>query len=373
MAGPGRFEERLESVRTALERAGHAGLALFPSPNLYYLTGFREEPAERLLMFLVTPEAHAMVAPAMYEEQILDESYLSSVATWDDDEGSHSALESAVVDVGLDGTDGTVLVDDTMFARFTLELQDVLPEATFRLASEVVDELRITKDAAELDALREAARISDAVSTEIRELGADAVGMTEREVAHEIRRRFDQQGGEGVSFEPIVGSGPNGAKPHYRHGDRTIQAGEPVILDFGTVVDGYPGDQTRTVVFDGSPPAEFETVYDVVADAFDAAVAAVEPGVEAQAVDHAARSVIEAAGYGDSFLHRTGHGLGLEVHERPYIVGGNETELRPGMVHSVEPGIYLEGRFGARIEDIVVVTEDGCERLNHSPKTWHPL
>lgn len=373
MAESGRFEDRLGAVQAALEEEGVAGLALFPSPNLYYLTGFREEPAERLLLFLVTPEAQAMVAPSMYEGQILEESYLSSVATWDDDEGPQAALQAALGDVGLDGTAGTVLVDDTMFARFTLELREVMPAATFGLASQIVDALRIIKDADELDALREAARISDAVSAEIRGLGGDAVGMTEREVVYEIQRRFNRHGGEGFSFDPIVGSGPNGAKPHYRHGDRPIQAGEPVILDFGTVVDGYPGDQTRTVVFDGSPPGEFETIYEVVTEAFEAAVDAVEPGVEAQAVDHAARSVIEEAGYGDAFLHRTGHGLGLEVHEQPYIVGGNETELQPGMVHSVEPGIYLEGRFGARIEDIVVVTDDGCEQLNHSPRTWRPL
>lgn len=197
--------------------------------------------------------------------------------------------------------------------------------------------------------------------------------MTERELVQEIQRRIEEHGGTGLSFEAIVGSGPNGAQPHYRHGDRTIRSNEPVILDFGAKWDCYPGDQTRTVVFDGEPPEEFETIHGIVWDAFQAGVDAVAPGVEAQDVDRVVRSVIESAGYGDGFLHRTGHGLGLEVHEPPYIVEGDDTVLEPGMVHSIEPGIYLEGEYGARIEDIVVVTEDGCEQLNDSPRTWEPL
>jgi len=174
----------------------------------------------------------------------------------------------------------------------------------------------------------------------------------------------------GNSFETIVGSGPNGAKPHHGCGDREIRAGEPVVLDFGTRVDGYPSDQTRTLVFDGEPPAEYERVHETVRAAQAAAVEAVEPGVAAEAIDRAARDVIEDAGYGDAFFHRTGHGVGLDVHEEPYIVAGNDRELEPGMVFSVEPGIYLDGRFGCRIEDLVVVTEDGCERLNDTDRGW---
>lgn len=370
---PATVRDRLVRAQGLLGQRGTAGMILFPSPNLYYLTGFDEEPAERHLLFAVTADAHAMVAPTMYEDQIVEETYLDAVYGWDDGDDPMRAVHEALDVIGLAGAEGSVLIDDTMFARFTLDLRDALPEATFGLASELLDDLRITKDEVELKHLRAAASVSDTVCTEVRELGADAVGMTELELVTEIGHRLDEHGGEGFSFDPIVASGPNGAKPHYRHGDRTIEAGDPVVLDFGTAVNGYPGDQTRTVVFDGTPDDEFVRIHGVVREAFEAAIDAVEPGVEAQAVDRAARAVIEDAGCGDAFLHRTGHGLGLEVHEAPYIVEGNETTLEPGMVHSVEPGIYLEGRFGARVEDIVVVTEDGCEQLNQSPRIWKPL
>jgi Xaa-Pro aminopeptidase len=183
-------------------------------------------------------------------------------------------------------------------------------------------------------------------------------------------------GGDQTAAEPTLlvparlVPGPNGAKPHHGCGDREIRAGEPVVLDFGTRVDGYPSDQTRTLVFDGEPPAEYERVHETVRAAQAAAVEAVEPGVAAEAIDRAARDVIEDAGYGDAFFHRTGHGVGLDVHEEPYIVAGNDRTLEPGMVFSVEPGIYLDGRFGCRIEDLVVVTEDGCERLNDTDRGW---
>ncbi|WP_254861577.1 M24 family metallopeptidase [Halovivax gelatinilyticus] len=363
------FETRLHRCQDAL--SDDETLVLFPSPNLLYLTGFEEEPAERHLLAFVTPGDFAIVAPEMYADQIIEETYIERVDAWADGDDPMAVVEDVLSRLGVEG--GRVLLDDRMFALFSLDLQAALPNAEFGLASAVLDDLRIRKDEGELDALREAGRISDEASEAIRAMGAEAVGMTEAELAAEIGAEMEARGGDGFSFDPIVGSGPKGAQPHYRHGDREIRAGEPVILDFGTRYDGYPGDQTRTVVFDGEPPEEFERIHAVVHDALDAAVEAVEPGVTAASVDEAARSVIEEAGYGEQFLHRTGHGLGLEVHEAPYIVEGNETVLEPGMVHSIEPGIYLDGRFGARIEDIVVVTEDGCERLNHSPRTWEPL
>lgn len=364
------FERRLTEAKDRLAEADLAGMVLFPSPNLYYLTGFHEEPAERHLLLVITPDEHAMLAPTMYESQIRSSSHLSGVTTWDDDDDPVAALGELVDRLDIAETDGTILVDDHLFATFLLDLKVVLPDATFGRASEILAEMRITKDDDELAALRRAGTISDAACEAIRRRGSAVIGMTEEELVEELRDDLAAQGGAGFSFDPIVAAGPNGAQPHYRHGDRTIEAGEPVVLDFGTVVDRYPGDQTRTVVFDGEPPSDFEAVHATVEAAFEAAVDAVGPGVRAGEVDRAARSVIEEAGYGDAFLHRTGHGLGLEVHEPPYIVEGNDRTLEPGMVHSVEPGIYLDGRFGVRLEDIVVVTEDGCERLNDSPKTW---
>ena len=365
------FERRTRECREALAAADADGAVLSPGPNMYYLAGFHEEPSERhLLLFVPARGEPVFVAPTMYREQ-LAETPVEEVRLWDDGDDPVALLGEVGTELGL--VDGHVLLDDRMWATFTTDLRVALPEASFGLAGEVLADLRICKDDYELDALRRAATLADEVSGAVRELGEGAIGLTERELAREIETRLADGGGEEPSFDSIVGAGPNGAKPHHRHGDREIEAGDPVVLDFGAYVDGYPGDQTRTVVFAGDPPEGFEEVFETVREAQEAGVEAVEPGIEAQAIDQVAREVIEEAGYGEQFLHRTGHGVGLEVHEPPYIVAGNDRQLEPGMVFSVEPGIYLEGEFGVRIEDLVVVTEEGCERLNDSPRGWRPL
>jgi len=363
---------RLDRCRDELARVGADAAVLFPSPNLRYLTGFDETPGERHLLLFVPREGEpAFVAPTMYAGQLREEASLGELHTWDDGDDPTDLVAGVAADLGV--ADGHLLVDDRMWALFTEDLRAALPEATWGLAGEVFETLRMTKDDDEIDRLREAGALADEVSVAVRELGADAVGMTESELAWEIERRLREAGGEGLSFAVIAGSGPNGAMPHHTHGDREIRPGDPVVLDFGAYVDGYPGDQTRTVVFDGDPPADFETVHETVLEAHHAGIEAVEPGIEARAVDRAAREVITEAGYGEEFVHRTGHGVGLEVHEPPYIVDDNDLTLEPGMVFSVEPGIYLDGEFGVRIEDLVVVTEDGHERLNDSPRGWRAL
>lgn len=363
------FERRTRECQRRLREADVDALALFPSQNLFYLTGFQEEPGERHLLLFVPSEGDPVfLAPALYEDQLREESWIAAVETYTDEEGARPRLASRLDDLGLQG--GHLLVDDTMHARFTQDLRDLLPSATFGLASEVLAEMRAGKDAHELDAMRAASALTDEVAESVRELGADAIGRTERELAAEIESRLTAGGADDLAFEVLVGAGPNGAKPHHAHGDRKIRPGDPVVLDFGARLDGYVSDQTRTVVFDGEPSAEFRTVHDVVRRAQDAAVEVIEPGVTAAAVDEAAREVIAAAGYGERFVHRTGHGAGLDVHEEPYIVAGNERRLAAGNVFSVEPGIYLPGEFGVRIEDLVVVTEDGCERLNRVDRDW---
>ena len=365
------FEERTRACQRALAEQGTDGLVLFPGPTLYYLTGFHEEPGERHLHLVLGREGDpALVVPEMYGEQIADASWVPDVRTWSDGDDPKAVVGDALAE--LDVGEGRVLVDDRMWARFTQDLRDLVPDAEFGLASEVLADLRMRKDEAELDALRRAGALADEVSEEIRSLGEDAIGMTESELAREIDRLLGERG-DGPAFGTIAAAGANGAKPHYRHGDHEIGRGEPVVLDFGAWLDHYPGDQTRTVVFAGGPPDGFERAYEAVFVAQEAAVQAVEPGVEAREVDREARTVIENYGFGDEFIHRTGHGVGLEVHEPPYIVEGNDRALEPGMVFSVEPGVYVEGEFGVRIEDLVAVTEDGVERLNGSPWTWQPL
>lgn len=372
------FERRLAACRRRLAAIDAALAVLFPSPNLTYLSGFDEPPSERhLLLFVPRDGDPAFVAPELYADQ-LAATPVDDVRTYADDADPLVTAQSVLADRDLRDPRGRVLVDDRMWARFSQDLRRVLPDASFGLASEAVAELRVEKDAVELDALRRAGELADRVSRDVRARGSDVVGLTERELASEIDRSLEACGGHEPAFPTIVASGPNGARPHHHAGDRRIEPGDPVVIDFGAFVDAdlesgtnrYPGDQTRTIVFGGDPPDEYERVHAVVERAQRVAVETVEPGVTASAVDRAAREVIEEAGYGDAFLHRTGHGVGLEVHEPPYVVAGNDRALEPGMVFSVEPGIYLEGRFGVRVEDLVAVTDDGAERLNDSPRGW---
>ena len=351
------FERRTETVQAALGDIGADALVCVPGRTLQYLTGFEEPQRDRHLLFVVPRSGEpAAFLPSLSAAQFRTETWVREVDTWGDGDDPVAALSAFFDDRGVPAAPH-LLVDDTMWATFLQDVRSVRPDATVGLASEVVADIRLRKDDAEIDALRA-----------VRALGADAVGLTEAELAGRIESFLTDAGGERLSFETIVGSGPNGAMPHHTHGDREIRAGEPVVLDFGTRIDGYPSDQTRTVVFDGDPDERVQEVHDVVRRAQAAAVDAVGPGVIAGAVDDAARSVIEAAGYGDAFIHRTGHGVGLDVHEPPDIAAGNELELRPGMIFSVEPGIYLEGDFGVRIEDLVVVSDAGCERLNHTSR-----
>lgn len=372
------YEGRTRACQSALS-PGEC-LVLLPGPNLQYLTGFRDEPSERhFLLFVPRAGEPILLAPTMYDEQ-LSETWLSDMRLWDDHENPRDRLDAIVFEINPD----RVLVDDRMWARFTQDLR-AATDAEFGLASEALADLRIRKDDAEIGAIERASALADRVSEEIRTLGEKAIDTTERDLAREIDSRLAEAGGEDPAFETIVASGPNGARPHHRRSSREIEAGDPVVLDFGARVDGYPSDQTRTVVFgaeprsakesgdelrSGEPPAGFEDVHDVVREAQQAAIDRIEPGVPAEAVDAAAREVIERAGYGEAFTHRTGHGVGCEVHEPPYIVAGNSRELESGMVFSVEPGIYLEGEFGVRIEDLVCVTDDGARRLNGSSRSW---
>ncbi|WP_254764830.1 M24 family metallopeptidase [Natrinema marinum] len=374
------FERRLAACQRRLADQGADLAVCFPSPNLTYLTGFAESPSERhLLLFVPQAGEPALVAPSMYDDQLSELPVADlEVRLWADADEPLELVAAVLEACSLGGSDpATVLVDDRMWATFTQDLRALLPAAEFGLASAVLEPLRVRKDEVELAALRRAGEVADRVALEIRGRGTDLVGTTEADLASEIDRLLAAEGGIEPAFETIVAAGPNGARPHHHPGSREIEAGDPIVLDFGAFVPAdlevgtgrYPGDQTRTIVV-GEPPAEYERVHETVRAAQEAVIDAIEPGVTASEIDRTARSLIEDAGYGDAFVHRTGHGVGLEVHEPPYIVDGSDRELEPGMVFSVEPGIYLEGEFGVRIEDLVAVTEDGAERLNDTPRGW---
>jgi Xaa-Pro aminopeptidase len=262
------------------------------------------------------------------------------------------------------------LIEDEMPARFTLELMEIFDRAEIELISDLLGELRIRKSESEVKKLKRSAEIADRVVEEIRRRREEFVGEPEDKLAEFIESKMEEYGGEKPSFEVIASSGHNGAKPHYRHSEKVIEEGEPVVLDFGCYKDLYPSDQTRTLVLDGEPSEKLKEIHETVKKAQENAVEEVEPGIRAKEVDQAAREVIEDAGYGEQFIHRTGHGVGLDIHEPPFINQQNERVLEEGMVFSIEPGIYVEGDFGVRIEDLVYVTEDGCERLNKTDRGW---
>lgn len=364
------YADRRERAAARLRTVDADASILFPSRNRRYLTGHAEEPSERHSFLVVPADGDpVLLVPALAGPQLRASTSVDDVRTWADGDDPLAAIR-ALLD-GLRLCSGRLLVDDTMWARFTQDLRTAAPDATWGLASEALADLRIRKDDRELSALRAAAGVADTVVGELRDRGADVVGSTEAELAAWIEGRLAAHGGEGVPFDPIVAAGPNGAKPHHQPGDRAIRAGEPVVIDFGTTIDGYPSDQTRTLAFGDEPSAAYRAVHAVVREAQAAAVDAIAPGVPAATVDRAAREVIEAAGHGDQFVHRTGHGVGLDVHEAPYIVADNDRELAPGMTFSVEPGVYVDGAYGCRIEDIVVVTADGHKRLNTTDRGWH--
>jgi Xaa-Pro aminopeptidase len=350
--------ERLARARKELAARGVDALLVGPSADLEYLTGYRAPPLERLTLLVLPADGDArLLVPAL--EAPLARDHLGDleveVAAWQETEDPLTLVTGALA--GAAG--GRLGVGDRLWSAFLLRLQAALPGARWTVASTVTRQLRMRKDEAEVAALAGVAAAIDRVVDGLEQLRW--AGRTERQVAADIQAAI--RAGHDEALFVIVGSGPNGASPHHTATDRVIRPGDPVVVDIGGRLDGYCSDTTRTLVV-GQPPAGFEALYAVLHAAQLAGCRAARPGVPAEAVDAACREPIAAAGYGPGFVHRTGHGIGLEEHEDPYIVAGNGEALEPGMAFSVEPGIYLPGRFGARIEDIVVCTADGARRLN---------
>jgi Xaa-Pro aminopeptidase len=364
---PDRRHDRIDRAQAALARRGIGALLLGPSSDLRWLLGYDPPPLERLTM-LVVPAAGdpLLIAPAL--EAPLAEEHLFGgdggdlgikVQAWQETEDPVALVTGSLAAVGADATGASLAVGDHLWATFLLRLQAALPAVQWLPASLVTGPLRARKDPAELDAL---ARAGAAIDRVVEALGEWVrVGRTELEVAADLDRAI-RAGHERTNFT-IVGSGPNGASPHHIAGPRRLEPGDAVVVDIGGRLDGYCSDTTRTVVL-GEPDPAFAAMYEVLRQAQEAGCQAVRPGVTAASVDAACRQPITSAGYGERFIHRTGHGIGLDEHEDPWIVAGNDEPLEPGMAFSVEPGIYIPGRWGARIEDIVVCTQDGGRRLN---------
>ncbi|WP_255152227.1 M24 family metallopeptidase [Halorarius halobius] len=369
-------EQRIVEARKRLREKGGDALVLSPGNNHYYLSGNPEKQVTPRHTFFILPVEGEpfMFLSTNNASNVRESSWINTFVTWDDSDDPVDRLADAFEEYDI-SDESTILVEDQMWATFIKDFQEI-SDFEFELASEVTMPLRRTKDEDERKTIKEAASIADEVSEIIR--SENLVGMTENEVAAKIDYLMRKRGAEDTAFDTVVASGPNSTKPSYTVGQRSIQSGEPVILDFGAQVDQYLSDQTRTVVFDGEPPEEFIEAFEVARKAQEAAIDAVEPGVQAKEVDVVARSVIEDAGYGENFLHVTGHGIGLGIHEPPFLMSGdyvdegNEIELQPGMVMTIEPGIYTED-WGLRIEDDVAVTQSGCERLSNSSHGWRLL
>ena len=364
MSGSAR-SDRIARVRDRMALLGVDALLLSHGADLPWLTGYRAMPLERLTVLVLPATGDpVLVVPGLEAPRVPDSGGRFALRPWSDDENP----VDVVVDLLRRGAGDRLAVSDRAWATTVLELQRRLPGAEWLEASRVTSPIRAVKDAAELDALRAAAAAADRVAAVLQAGGIPLVGRTEAEVSARLGTLLVAEGHRAVNFA-IVGSGPNAASPHHEPGGRVIGRGETVVCDFGGTLSldegpGYCSDITRTVVT-GPPSDEVAAAYEVLAGAQRSAVAAARAGVTAASVDRVARTIIEDAGYGELFVHRTGHGIGIEEHEDPYLVVGNDEVLVPGHAFSVEPGIYLPGRFGMRLEDIVVVGPDGePESLN---------
>ena len=356
------FAARMARATGAATQAGLSGLIIMPGPDLLYLTGYQPVAiTERLTALVLTPDRlPTMMVPRLErpDAEGAPGGGALTLTDWADGTDPYAAASPLLDAQGRYG------ISDSAWAMHLLGLQEVLPSASFVSLTRALPMLQAVKDADELERLAAAGAAADQAFHRIVRLAF--AGRSENEVAADLAGLLMEYGHSQVDFT-VVGSGPNGANPHHEAGDRVIQNGDTVVLDFGGLKDGYGSDTTRTVHVGADVPEEVRTVHEVVRRAQQAAFEAVRPGVTCQDIDRVARSVITEAGYGEYFIHRTGHGIGLTTHEPPYIVEGEKQALVPGMCFSIEPGVYLPGRFGVRIEDIVTVTETGGRRFNNTP------
>lgn len=356
------FETRLVAATAALRSAGIDALLITPGADLRYLVGYDAKPLERLTCLVVPSHAEPiMVVPAL-EELAAMASPLADlgleVLTWGETDDPIALVAERLAKAQV------VALDDHMWAEKVLRFRAAMPGAQQVPAGSILGPLRIRKDAEEVASLIAAGAAIDSVHEQVGEMLRP--GRTEREVGRDIHDAILEAGHAHVDFV-IVASGPNGASPHHDVSDRVIREGDAVVVDIGgTMPDGYCSDSTRTYAV-GEPDPDFLRMYAILQEAQQAAVESVRPGITCEEVDAVARDLMVDAGIGDLFIHRIGHGIGLQSHEEPYLVSGNSLPLEPGMAFSIEPGFYLEGRFGARIEDIVICTDEGVRSVNHRP------
>lgn len=356
------YATRRAKLKELVSRAEADAVAIVPGANMKYFTGLDYHLSERPIIALFTGDDFSLIVPELEVPQVNARTDLEArIFMWTDKEGYQGAFDAAVESLGLRGK--TLAADDKTMRLFEwLAFLEGDPSMKLEEVGEDLLWIRAEKVESEVQAMREAIRISEQALDHI--LPRIQPGMTEREIATMLDMELTHLGTQGLAFKALVQTGPNSALPHGGITDRALQAGEFLLIDYGGMYQSYPADITRTFCI-GEPTAEMQKIYDTVLAANRAACAVARPGIECGEVDKAARDVIEAAGYGEYFIHRTGHGLGLETHELPQMAAGVEDALKPGMVFTVEPGIYIPGLGGVRIEDNLVVTESGAEVLTN--------
>jgi Xaa-Pro aminopeptidase len=353
------YSDRLDRARVRMRETGLDVLLISVGRDLPYLTGYEAMPLERLTMLVVPCDGDAtLVVPRLEAPRVVEQAGVFSLLPWNETD------DPVAIVARLAGRPGTVAIGDTMWARFLVELLGHWPSSSTKYVRsiEVMNALRMRKDAGEIAALAAAGAAVDRIATELQTGRIPLIGRTEAQISADLGARILAEGHQRVNFA-IVGAGENAASPHHHASQRVVNDGEIVLCDFGGTMDGYCSDITRCV-FLGDPPADVADAYAVLLEAQRAAVLAGTVGTPCEEVDRVARRIISAAGYGEYFIHRTGHGIGMEEHEDPYMVEGNGLPLEPGHAFSVEPGIYLPGRWGMRLEDIVVATDAGPLAVN---------
>jgi len=357
------FAERLERARQAMRAQGVDVALLSLGLDMPYLTGYNAMPLERLTMLVLPANGDAvMVIPRLEAPRVQPMPSVFSLRPWNETDDPVAITAELVRSVAPSSR--VIAVGDQMWARFLVDLMPLLPGTQYRRSVEVIGSLRMRKDSAEIEALRAAGSAVDIIAGELQTGRIALVGRTEAQVSADLSARIIAQGHDVVNFA-IVAAGENAASPHHHPGSRVIQPNEIVLCDFGGTMNGYCSDITRCV-YTGEPSSEVAEAYAVLFEAEAAAVRAATVGTPCEEVDAVARRVITAAGFGEYFIHRTGHGIGLDAHEDPYIVSGNSLALEAGHAFSIEPGIYMPGKWGMRLEDIVVATVDGPDSMNHA-------
>ena len=357
------FAERLERARQAMRAQGVDVALLSLGLDMPYLTGYNAMPLERLTMLVLPANGDAvMVIPRLEAPRVKPMPNVFSLFPWNETDDPVAITAELVRSAAPSSR--VVAVGDQMWARFLVDLMPLLPNTQYRRSVDVIGSLRMRKDSAEIEALRAAGSAVDKIAGDLQAGRIALVGRTEAQVSADLSARIIAQGHDVVNFA-IVAAGENAASPHHHPGSRVIQPNEIVLCDFGGTMNGYCSDITRCV-YTGEPSSEVAEAYAVLFEAEAAAVRAATVGTPCEEVDAVARRVITAAGFGEYFIHRTGHGIGLDAHEDPYIVSGNSLALEAGHAFSIEPGIYMPGKWGMRLEDIVVATVDGPDSMNHA-------